>query len=312
MTDHGHPLRFGVALDPSVPRLSETLDLAAAAEAADLDLVAVQDHPYQPEHLDTWTLLTAVAMQTRRITLFTDVADLQLRPPTMLAKAAASLAILTGRRLDLGVGGGGFPQGITAMGGRPRTPAQTVAFTEQALHVLRRALDGDKVLLVSEEHGIEGYSAGPVPDPRPALFLGAQHPRMLGVVGRAGDGWVSPMNIYVPPDEVPWRQRAIDEAARAAGRDPADVRRIYNVIGTIGPSSRQTGLTGAVQRWTDTLSTWATVLGFDTFVFWPLGDTRRQLEVFASDVVPAVRTRVAEIRRVGGSGAGGGTTAGEA
>ena len=119
---------------------------------------------------------------------------------------------------------------------------------------------------------------------------------MLGVVGRASDGWVSPMNIYVPPDQVPWRQRVIDDAARAAGRDPADVRRIYNVIGTIGPSPRRTGLTGDARLWADTLSAWATDLGFDTFVFWPLGDPRRQLEAFAGEVVPAVRARVAEIR----------------
>ena len=92
MTDHGHPLRFGVAVDPSVPRLAESLALAEDAESAGLDFLAVQDHPYQPEHLDTWTLLTALAMRTRRIGLFTDVADLQLRPPTMVAKAAASLA----------------------------------------------------------------------------------------------------------------------------------------------------------------------------------------------------------------------------
>ncbi|WP_281688825.1 LLM class flavin-dependent oxidoreductase [Pseudonocardia thermophila] len=297
MTDYGHELRFGVSLDPSVPRLAEAYELARDAEAAGLDFVAVQDHPYQPDYLDTLSLLEAVALRTERIGLFTDVLDLALRPPTMAAKTAASLAVLTGRRIDLGVGGGGFPQGITSMGGQRRTPGQTITYTEESLHVLRHALEGGKVRLLSTEHRIEGYQAGPVADPRPNVYLGAQHRRMLGVVGRASDGWVSPLNIYVPPEEVLWRQELIDDAARSVGRDPSDVRRIYNVIGYIGNATRGTGLIGDAQLWADTLSSWATDLGYDTFVYWPLGHTRSQLEVFTSQVVPAVRAQVREIRR---------------
>ncbi|MFI7487358.1 LLM class flavin-dependent oxidoreductase [Micromonospora echinaurantiaca] len=296
MTDYQQPLTFGVSLDPSVDKLPETRQLARAAVAGGLDYLAVQDHAYQPSYFDTWTLISHLAAETDRISFLTDVADLQLRPPTMLAKSAASLSVLTGGRVVLGVGGGPSPDAIAAMGGPRRGGPATVAYTAEALQIMRWALAGDAVRFRGEQHTVEGYQAGPVPPGPVPLWLGGQRPRMLSVAGRYADGWISPLNIYVPPAEVPARQRVIDEAARAAGRDPASIRRIYNVIGAIGPYRGATGLVGDVRVWVDTLTRWAADLGFDTFVFWPVTAHRAQLEVFAAQVVPAVREQVRQIR----------------
>jgi len=71
---------------------------------------------------------------------------------------------------------------------------------------------------------------------------------------------VSPLSVYVKPADVPARQLTIDEAARAAGRAPADVRRIYNVVGMIGPRAGGSGLIGDVGLWVDTLTEWAVAL----------------------------------------------------
>jgi alkanesulfonate monooxygenase SsuD/methylene tetrahydromethanopterin reductase-like flavin-dependent oxidoreductase (luciferase family) len=119
---------------------------------------------------------------------------------------------------------------------------------------------------------------------------------MLAVTGRSSDGWVSPLSTYVGPADVPSRQKLIDEAARSAGRDPGDVRRIYNVVGMIGPRRGGPGLTGDVASWIETLTDWSVELGFDTFIFWPMTAPVAQLEMFARDIVPAVRERVAERR----------------
>ena len=80
---------------------------------------------------------------------------------------------------------------------------------------------------------------------------------MLAVTGRSSDGWVSPLSTYVGPTVVPSRQQLIDDAARAAGRDPADVRRIYNVICAIAPRGRGPGLVGDVETWVATLTEWS-------------------------------------------------------
>jgi alkanesulfonate monooxygenase SsuD/methylene tetrahydromethanopterin reductase-like flavin-dependent oxidoreductase (luciferase family) len=119
---------------------------------------------------------------------------------------------------------------------------------------------------------------------------------MLAVTGRSADGWISPLSTYVTPPAVPARQRLIDDAARSAGRDPAAVRRIYNVVGAIGAARGGPGLTGDVQAWIDTLADWSVDLGFDTFVFWPTTAPLAQLKVFATEVAPGVRQRVSERR----------------
>jgi len=296
MTDYGHPITFGLSLYPSVDQLSETRQLAKAADAAGLDYLAIQDHAYNPEFLDVWTLITYLAAEIERISFFPDVADLQLRPPTILAKAAASLGVLAGGRIVLGVGGGASAGGIAAMGGARRSGREMIAFTEEALQIMRRALAGDVVEFRGEQHAVAGYEAGPLPPAPIPIWLGSQGPRMLAVTGRSSDGWVSPLSTYTPPSDVPAKQQLIDDAARAAGRDPAEVRRIYNVVGAIGSARGGPGLTGDVEAWVDALTEWSVDLGFDTFIFWPVTAPLAQLDIFATQVVPRVRERVAERR----------------
>jgi alkanesulfonate monooxygenase SsuD/methylene tetrahydromethanopterin reductase-like flavin-dependent oxidoreductase (luciferase family) len=296
MVDYGHPLTFGVSIDPTAADFNGALRLAQQADHAGLEYLAVQDHPYQPGYLDAWTMLSYLLARTTRISVVSDVIDLQLRPPAILAKAAASLATMAGGRVQLGVGGGASAEGIAAMGGLPRRGNAMVEFSDEAIQIIRRALRGGAVRVSTRQHQIAGYQAGPVPPQPIEVWVGAQRPKMLAVTGKSGDGWVCPLNIYVAPDEVPERQSIIDEAASASGREPSEVRRIYNVIGAIGPHRGANGLVGSVENWVGTLSRWAVELGFDTLIFWPAADPPAQLDAFATEVIPAVRARVAELR----------------
>src|SRR3954462_5427354 len=120
-------LLVGVFVVPDAADPAQTLAQIEAADAGGLDLVGIQDHPYQRRFLDTWTLLSYAAARTGRIRLVPDVANLPLRPPAaptppppppaVLAKAAASLDLLTGGRVELGLGAGAFWEAIGAMGG---------------------------------------------------------------------------------------------------------------------------------------------------------------------------------------------------
>lgn len=126
MTDYGHDLLFGSFLTPSNADPDGVVELAQLSEEVELDLVTFQDHPYQPRFLDTWTLLSWGAARTSRIRLAPNVINVPLRPPAVLARAAASLDLLSGGRCELALGAGGFWDAIEAMGGRRLTPGQSV------------------------------------------------------------------------------------------------------------------------------------------------------------------------------------------
>jgi alkanesulfonate monooxygenase SsuD/methylene tetrahydromethanopterin reductase-like flavin-dependent oxidoreductase (luciferase family) len=87
------------------------------ADELGLDLIGIQDHPYQWRFLDTWSLIGDLLARTERIRFFPDVANLPLRGPAMMAKQAASLDVLAGGRFELGLGAGAFWEAIGAAGG---------------------------------------------------------------------------------------------------------------------------------------------------------------------------------------------------
>ncbi|TDD66157.1 LLM class flavin-dependent oxidoreductase, partial [Actinomadura rubrisoli] len=158
------PLLFGANIDPIWKDAEAPLRQALAAENLGLDLITIQDHPYQAAFHDTWTLLTYLAARTERITFVPTVASLPLRPPAMLAKSAASLHLLTGGRLQLGLGAGAFWDAIVAMGGPRRTPGQAVDALTEAIDVIRAMWSGERAVRTNgTTYRLAGVHPGPAP-----------------------------------------------------------------------------------------------------------------------------------------------------
>ena len=139
-----HAIKFGYFLIPNAD--TPLLSIAQEAERRGLDYVAVQDHPYQRRFVDTWTLLSMIAATTSRIGLFPDVANLPLRPPAVMAKAAASLDVLSGGRFELGLGAGAFWDAIEAYGGPRRSPGDALDALAEAIEVIRKVWSGERNL----------------------------------------------------------------------------------------------------------------------------------------------------------------------
>ena len=273
--DYGQPVRFGVFLIPEATE--RPLQQALVADDVGFDVIGVQDHPYQRRFFDTWTLLTAIAMRTERITVFPDVANLPLRPPAMLAKAAATLDILSGGRLELGLGAGGFWPAIGAYDGPVRTPGESVSAMEEAIQVIRLLWSGQHgIRLDGQFYHLAGAHSGPLPAHPIGIWLGAYKPRMLSLVGRAADGWV-PSYGYLKEPELLEANARIDDAARQAGRDPRMIRRVLNA-----------GYMNAQQ-----LVELVTDVGMDTFL---VTDDPNEMRTFMAEVAPRVREEV-ESRR---------------
>ena len=276
MTDYRRELKFGYFLVPNAA--DPLLDTAREVERRGLDYIAVQDHPYQRRYVDTWTLLSMIAAQTTRVGLFPDVANLPLRPPAVLAKAAASLDVLSGGRVELGLGAGGFWDAIEAYGGPRRTPGEALEALGEAITVIRKVWSGERNLRFEGRHyRLAGAQSGPVPAHPIGIWLGVYGPRALDLTARLADGWVP--SLRGDTERIAAMRERLDERAAAYGRDPGEIRRILNVNGQPGA---------------DELTALAVEQGFDTFILWAEG--RDQLARFAEEVVPAVRAQVAAER----------------
>ncbi len=230
-------VRLGIFVVPDATDPDSTIEQIVAADRAGLDLVGVQDHPYQRRFFDTWTLLSYAAGRTERIRLVPDVINLPLRHPALLAKSAASLDVLSGGRVELGLGAGAFWEGVEAMGGPRRSAKESVDALEEAISILRSFWSGQpSVDHVGEHYSVKGAKPGPPPAHRIGIWLGAYGPRMLRITGRLADGWLPSLGgKYMSEEDAPRMQAAVDEAAKRAGRDPADVERATNFVGDASP-----------------------------------------------------------------------------
>ncbi|MEU4159457.1 LLM class flavin-dependent oxidoreductase [Actinoplanes sp. NPDC026670] len=281
MSDYGHPLEFGSFITPSAADPTGVVELAVSAEQAGLDLVTFQDHPYQPGFLDTWTLLSYAAARTSKVRLAANVTNLPLRPPAVLARSVASLDLLSGGRIELGLGAGAFWEAIQAMGSPRLSPAQAVQALEEGIDVIRQLWDATArgpIRVDGEFHRVVGAKRGPAPAHDVGIWLGAYKPRMLALTGRRADGWL-PSLSYLKDGDLAAGNRIIDEAALEAGRKPADIRRLLNIGGR--PDALE-------------LTDLALNDGVSTFIL--ASDDPDDLQRFAAEVAPAVRAAVAAER----------------
>jgi alkanesulfonate monooxygenase SsuD/methylene tetrahydromethanopterin reductase-like flavin-dependent oxidoreductase (luciferase family) len=125
----------GISIIPDTDSLDRSREPVRIADEGGLRLVGIQDHPYQARFLDTFALIATLLAETHRIAFFTDVANLPLRPPAVMAKAAASLDVLSGGRFELGLGAGAFQDQVVRMGGPRRGPSESVDALEEAIEV---------------------------------------------------------------------------------------------------------------------------------------------------------------------------------
>jgi alkanesulfonate monooxygenase SsuD/methylene tetrahydromethanopterin reductase-like flavin-dependent oxidoreductase (luciferase family) len=276
--DYGRPVQFGCFIIPDSMQPARPLELAILADELGFDLVGVQDHPYQRRFYDAWTLLTAMALRTSHITVFPDVTNIQLRPPAVLAKAAASLDLLTEGRVELGLGAGAATEAIKAIGGPARTPAEAVSALEEAIAVIRLMWSGERSASFDGKfYQLAGVHPGPKPTHPIGIWLGAYRPRMLSMVGRAADGWVPSLG-YVQPNDLDEMNARIDDSARAAGREPTAIRRLINT----GDQPAELLVELVLEH------------GMDTFIV--SGEDPEAMRRFAAEVAPAVREAVQKAR----------------
>lgn len=275
--------------------------LLRSAEQADrdgLDLFTVSDHPYAGSKIDAYAILGVVLGRTSGITAVANVTNLPSRPAPMLARSVTALSALSGGRVALGLGAGGSWDDIVRMGVRRLGPGEAVRALEEAVTLIRK-LSGGGAPVTFEGEFYSVYGAQPSPVPAPPVWTGAIGPKSLAATGRVADGWFPGHASDWASDLYRESRPRVDEAAAAAGRDPADIISVFNLPGRITdkplPKTRDADgrwAGGTVDQWVDELTHAVLERGAGGFVFFDFADpepTDVCLGRWGREIVPAVR-----------------------
>jgi len=181
--------------------------------------------------LDPLVALAYAAARTSRIRLGVAVVNLPFVSPAYLAKQASTLDVLSGGRLDLGLGTGWLRQEFEASGvSRDRRGARA----EDYVRALRTLFDEEVSSYDGEFYTVPPSRMAPKPVAGPPLLLGGSAPAALRRAGRLADGWMS--RSATDLDKIASQIAVVRRAAERAGKDPAAVRVVVRGVVHAGGS----------------------------------------------------------------------------
>ena len=239
-------MRFALKTAPENTPWEDMLAMWRAADDIELFESAWSFDHFEPIYgkrsdpcLEGWTTLAALAQATERIRVGVLVTGTPYRHPAVLANMAAAVDIVSGGRLELGLGAGWFEEEYARHGLRFPPPGERVARLEDYVQVVGGMLSGSPYSYAGRHYSCtEAWCVpGPVQQPRPPIWLGGKGDRMLGVVARVADGWNTVWwNPAVRTTDADYRARVavLERACVAVGRDPATVRRSLGVVALVG------------------------------------------------------------------------------
>ena len=294
---------FGFGMHSDVGDGPELLRMAERADRDGLDLFSLSDHPYIGARLDAYAALGFILGRTQNLAGFANVTNVPTRPPAMLARTVTSLSALSDGRVVLGMGAGGLWDRIAAMGVQRLDPAEAVEAFEEAI-VLVKALSGGGELVTYQGRHYQVDQIEPAPVAAPPVWTGSVGPKSLAATGRVADGWIPGHAADWLSERYRTSRPIIDEAAAAVGRDPREVRTIFNFPGRIteqplaatrDDAGRWIG--GSPEQWVEELTGAVLEHGASGFMlFSPRGGGTDEVTLsrWATEVAPVVREAVAK------------------
>ncbi|MEV0082995.1 LLM class flavin-dependent oxidoreductase [Saccharopolyspora sp. NPDC050642] len=294
---------FGFGAHSGIGDGPELLRMVQQADRDGLDIFSLSDHPYLGERLDAYASLGFLLGRTQHIAGFANVTNLPTRPAPMLARTVTSLSALSGGRVVLGMGAGGLWDRISDMGVPRLSPAEAVEAFEEAI-VLVKMLSGGGPPVTYRGHHYEVTEIEPSPVAAPPVWTGSVGPKSLAATGRVADGWIPGHAADWLSERYRKSRPVIDEAAAAVGRDPREIRTVFNFPGRItdrplpatrGEDDRWIG--GSVDQWVEELTGAVLEHGASGFTLFSAGGGTQDgvsLGRWAGEIVPAVREAIAK------------------
>ena len=239
MTPSARPnLRFGLFIGQVGLSWAELVERFRLADSLGFDHAWLVDHlmptepPYDRPIFEAWSALAGLAAVTERIRIGVLVTSNTFRNPAVLAKAAATVDHISRGRLIFGIGTGWHEEEHRRFGIPMPPAADRVRHLNEALDVIESVWSGDASSHRGPAYRLEGALGLPRPmqSPRIPILIAAHRPRMLALAARRADVWDTFATLPGTAtagvgSELRERIERFEAAARAAGRDPATIRR---------------------------------------------------------------------------------------
>lgn len=249
--------------------------------------------------LECWTALSALARDTTRLRLGTSVLCNSYRHPSVLAKMAATLDVISEGRLDLGLGAGWFQREFDAYGIPFPPVGDRVSALAESLEVMKAVWTQPNPTYAGQFYSLNGAICDPPPvqRPYPPLWIGGEGDRVQRIAARSAQG----LNVrWWSPQQVSRRRDFLNRACESAGRDPATLR--TSVTALLAPthsaeeeariraefaSIPESGLiTGSHERCTERIGEYQDC-GIDQFLFTiPHVVESDYLDIVGGDIIP--------------------------
>ena len=204
--------------------------LARAAEDLGIDSLRRSDHFFslagqtrQPS-LETWVALTVAALETKRVQIGPLVCSMTFRHPALLARMAAQVDVLSGGRLELGVGAGWNAAEHEAFGIRLPQVKERMDRLEEGILVIRALLENDVASFDGEHYQLKDATCLPKPaqSPLPLLIGGTGERRTLRLVAEHAQHWNA---VSINMRDYPKKIAALERHCADVGRDPKEIKR---------------------------------------------------------------------------------------
>jgi len=217
-------MRFGIQTGPQNTTWPDVLNIWQVADGLRFDTAWTFDHffpiftdPKGPQ-LEGWTTLTALAMKTQHVRVGTLVTGVTYREPAVLAKIGATLDVITGGRLEMGIGAGWFQLEHESLGIPFYTTAERIKRLGEACEVILRMWTEDAATYDGTYYHLKDAYCNPKPvqKPHPPILIGGSGEQLtLKMVARYADEW----NAFGTPDIIRHKIEVLEGHCRAIGRD---------------------------------------------------------------------------------------------
>ena len=248
-------------IEGATAKWAKAVEVAQLAERLGFDSLWVYDHfhnvprPAEEAVFECWTTMAAISQLTSTIRLGQMVGCNSYRNPGLLAKITSNIDVMSGGRLDWGIGAGWYEQEYRAYGYEFPKPKDRIGMLDETVQIVRSMWTEGETTFAGKYYDVRRAQCDPKPvqAPRPPIWIGGGGEQLtLRVVAKYADC----SNFGGVPETFEHKRDVLREHCRSIGRDPDEIRLTWSPEIFIRPTEAEVEAAGSLAVWCQSVDDW--------------------------------------------------------